>query len=60
MGRIIGILAIIAAVYVIYDVWTDNKRLNETQKLIWTIAALFFSIVTAAAYYWSFKRDMQR
>jgi hypothetical protein len=57
MSRIIAILAVFAAVYVIYDVWTDNKRLNETQKLIWTIAALFFSIVTAAAYYYSFKRN---
>jgi hypothetical protein len=56
MPYIILLFSIACGAYVIYDVWTENKRLDETQKLVWTIAAIFLSILTAIIYYFSFKR----
>jgi len=51
MESLIGILAIVAAVWVIYDVWTQNPVVSPGGKIIWTIFALFFSIATAIIYY---------
>ena len=48
-------IAIIA--FVVYDIWTNNKRLDDTQKLIWTLAAIFAGFVTVIIYYWVFKKE---
>ena len=50
-GTIISILAVVCAVLVIYDVWKNQKKLSDTHKILWTIAAVIFSIVTAIVYY---------
>jgi membrane protein DedA with SNARE-associated domain len=50
MGKILYFVAFVCAVYVIHDVWFNNKRLSQPSKIIWTIAALFLSILTAVAY----------
>ncbi len=51
MEVIFGILALICAVWVIYDVWAVQKSMSGGKKLVWTIFALFFSIITAIVYY---------
>ncbi|MEQ8237978.1 MAG: PLDc N-terminal domain-containing protein [Cyclobacteriaceae bacterium] len=56
MNNIIYIVAIICAVYVIYDVFTVQKSMEPIKKLIWTISALFFSIITAIVYYFTVKK----
>ena len=53
---IIGIIALICAIWVIYDVWANQRKMNQGKKLIWTIAAIFFSILTAIIYYFVEKR----
>lgn len=50
-----GILFLVSAVWVIYDVFTNNKKLKTTHKVLWTIAAIFFGIVTAIVYYFVYK-----
>lgn len=57
MGNLLYIIGIICAIWVIYDVWTKNPRLSETNKILWTIFALFFSIVAAIVYYFVHKRS---
>lgn len=56
MQNIIGIIALIGGIWVIYDVWSNNTKLNSTQKLVWTIAAIFFSLITAIIYYFTQKK----
>jgi hypothetical protein len=51
MGRLFGILLLACAIWVIYDVWTKNKRLTDTEKLVWTISAVLFSGLTAIIYF---------
>ena len=51
LGTILGIIAFIAAIWVIYDVLANNKRLSDGMKVLWVICAIFFSIITAAVYY---------
>jgi hypothetical protein len=46
-----GILALIATIWVIYDVLANNKRLSEGMKVLWIICAVIFSIITAVIYY---------
>lgn len=56
LGGVLGLIGLICAVWVIYDVWAKQKGLDTVMKIIWTIAALFFSIITAIVYYLLVKR----
>ena len=51
LGPILGIVAIIAAVWVIYDVLVNNRRLSDGMKIFWIVLAIIFSIITAIIYY---------
>jgi len=43
------VLIVVCTIWVIYDVWTNSKK--ETPiKILWTVLALAFSIVTAIIY----------
>ena len=55
-GGLIGLIALICAIWVIYDVLAVNKRLSDVAKIVWIIAALIFSIITAIIYYLVEKR----
>ncbi|MFA5142263.1 MAG: PLDc N-terminal domain-containing protein [Candidatus Woesearchaeota archaeon] len=46
-----GLIAIVCAVWVIYDVVVNNKKLNTTYKIVWIVCALLFSVITAIVYY---------
>jgi hypothetical protein len=50
-GTIVGIVAVIAAIWVIYDVIAYNKRLSDGMKVLWIVLAVLFSIITAIVYY---------
>jgi hypothetical protein len=50
-GWLFGIIALIAAIWVIYDVIVNNKGLSDGMKLFWIVLALVFSIITAIIYY---------
>ena len=50
-GAILWLIAIIAAVWVIYDVLVNNKRLSDGMKALWIVCAVLFSIITAIIYY---------
>jgi hypothetical protein len=56
MGRLLAVFYIVCAVWVIYHVWTKNRQLTDTEKLIWTISAVVFSFLTAVIYYVVQKR----
>ena len=56
MSNILYVLGIVAAIWVIYDVWTNQKRMDNGAKIIWTIFAIFFSIITAIVYYFVKKK----
>ena len=45
-----GVLALVAAVWVIYDVLTKQKKMKGLNKALWVIGALVFSLVTAIVY----------
>lgn len=51
MQQILAVVGLVCAVWVIYDAWSKNHRLSETAKVLWTIAAILFSILTAIVYY---------
>ncbi len=56
MGGVIGFLALLGAIWVIYDLWTNNTKLTQTEKLVWTICAIFFNLITAIIYYFTQKK----
>jgi hypothetical protein len=51
-----GIIALICAVWVIYDVWTNQKKMKQGHKILWTIAAIVLNILTAIVYYFVKKK----
>jgi uncharacterized membrane protein YsdA (DUF1294 family) len=50
MFSILGIIALICAVWVIYDVLTKQKSMSDGMKVFWIVLAIFFSIITAIVY----------
>lgn len=48
---IIGLIALLCAIWVIYDVWVARKSMKVEMKIVWTICAVLFSIITAIVYY---------
>lgn len=50
-GGILGLIALICAIWVIYDVLVNNKRLSDGMKILWIVCAIVFSIITAVIYY---------
>lgn len=55
-GWILWIIGIICAIWVIYDVLVVNRGLDTTKKVLWILAAIFFSIITAIVYYFVYKK----
>lgn len=53
---LIGLIALICLVWVIYDVWVNQTTMDSANKIIWTIAAILFSIITAIVYYFVIKK----
>lgn len=51
MRTLIGLAALICAIWVIYDVLVNNKGLSTGKKVVWIVCAVFFSIITAIVYY---------
>ncbi len=51
LDAILGIVAVLAAIWVIYDVIVYNKRLSDGMKVLWIVLAILFSIITAIVYY---------
>ena len=52
-----GAIAFFCMVWVIYEVWAVNKNLTTGYKVLWTIAALFFNVLSAILYYFMVKRE---
>jgi len=50
------LVGVAAAVWVIYDVWTQQRKTSQGEKIVWTILAILFSIITAIVYYFVKKR----
>jgi len=51
IGGMLGLIALLCAIWVIYDVFTNNRGLSDGMKLFWIILAIFFSIITALIYF---------
>jgi len=54
--NLIYIVGLLCAVWVIYDVFAKNNKLKTGMKVLWTVLALFFSIITAIVYYFVYKK----
>jgi len=51
-----GLVSLVSFIWVTYEVWSKNYRLQTTSKVLWTVAAFFFSLITAIIYYFVEKR----
>jgi len=56
LGTLVGIIGLICAIWVIYDVLVNNKKFSTSMKGLWILLAIFFSIITAIVYYLKYKR----
>ena len=50
-GTIGWIVGLAAMIWVIYDVFSNQKKLSTGMKVLWTVFAVLFSIITAIVYY---------
>lgn len=56
MENILYIAAVVAAVWVIFDIVTKQKRMPVLQKILWVVAALVFSLITGVVYFFVVKK----
>jgi Na+/phosphate symporter len=49
-------LGIISFVWVVYDLFTQQKKMDNVHKILWAVAAFFFNIITAIVYYFVIKK----
>ncbi len=52
---IVGIISLAAAIWVIYDVITNNKQISSGVRILWIVFAIVFSIITAVVYFLVYK-----
>lgn len=55
LSTLLYIVGIVCAVWVIYDVFANNRKLTTGMKIVWTVLAILFSIITAIVYYFVYK-----
>jgi hypothetical protein len=51
LGGIFGLVALVCAIWVIYEVMTRHKHWSSLKKLLWIVFAIIFNIITAIIYY---------
>ncbi|MCB0587497.1 MAG: PLDc N-terminal domain-containing protein [Phaeodactylibacter sp.] len=54
--KFITLLSLLSFIWVFYYVWYEDQERSIPGKLLWTFAALFFSIPTALVYFFSKRR----
>lgn len=55
-NSILYLVALVSAIWVIFEVLTKQKSMSGGSKALWIICALFFSIITAIVYYFTKKK----
>ena len=55
MFWLLGIIGLIAMVWVIYDIVTKQKRMPDVEKVIWILVVLFLGIIGVIIYYFIVK-----
>lgn len=48
--KILALIPILCAAYVLYNTWFTKNRMSTTSKLIWSFCAILFNILTAIAF----------
>ena len=51
-GWIWSILTLISVIWVVYDVFIEQKNMKMSMKILWTIAALLLGVIGAGVYYY--------
>ena len=54
---LLGIISLIAVIWVIYDVLTKQKRMPDVEKVIWILVVLFLNLIGAIVYYFVVKAN---
>jgi hypothetical protein len=55
-NTILSLVALVCAIWVIYDVAVNQKKMTGGKKALWIIFAILFSIITAIIYYFVHKK----
>jgi len=46
-----GLLCLVVMILVIYDVFANQKKMTTGKKVLWTVLAVLFSVVTGIVYF---------
>ncbi len=55
-GGLIALIALACAVWVIYDIASNQKKMSTFNKVLWIVLAIIFNIITAIIYYFVVKK----
>ncbi len=54
---LLGLIGLIALVWVIYDVLVNQKEMSTGEKVLWILIALILGLIGAIIYYFVVKRS---
>ncbi len=57
LGLLLMALQLFALVWVIYDVFTKQKKMPDIEKVLWVVLAFLFTVLGALVYYLVIKRE---
>ena len=55
VGQLLGLIPLACAIWIIYDVWAKQK-FKTGKKVLWTVLAVLFSVITAIVYFFMVKK----
>lgn len=56
LNELVGLIGLVVAILVIYDVLANQKKFSTAQKIVWVVLAILFSIITGIVYYLMYKK----
>ena len=51
LANLWGLITLASFIWVVYDVLTKNRSMNDIMKIMWIVVALIFGILGAICYY---------
>ncbi len=55
-----GGIKLFCMIWVLYRVWSVDDHLDQTKQVLWTLGAVFFSLISAIIYYIIYVHDGER
>lgn len=54
-GGIVGLIGVLLFIWVVFDVFTKQKRMKDLHKILWILGSFVFAIIVPIIYFFVVK-----